>query len=249
MLPIARSMKDHGCFLIHICMDYPEPELEDHYSLADLTMVIPSAGFQALRAVLGDRAIHLPQMGPPASNGSGLHSAAVEPEALGTIPHPRLIYLGIPQNRLAYSLVREVMVTRPDWHFVFFGPPDYLDLPNAHALPWMPFTEITRIAAASDLGFMPYDCSDARQYNSEPLKLLDHFALGQAVVSTPIASLLELSGVAYLGNTSGELIHAVEEALCEPPESPKRIRRMQIAEEHSLPNTAAFLNNVLPVKE
>ncbi len=249
MLPLARAMKDRGCFLIHICMDYPEPELVEHSSLADLTMVIPIAGFQAVRAALGDRALHFPQMGPPVCNGNGLHSTASEPEALCAIPRPRLTYMGIPQNRLAFSLLRDVLVARPDWHFIFFGPADYLQLPNAHALPWMPFKEISKIAAASDVGFMPYDCSDARQFNSEPLKLLDHFALGMPVVSTPIASLLELSDVAYLGNTPGELIHAIEEALREPPESLKRIRRMQIAEEHSLRNIAAFLAKVLPERD
>ncbi len=235
--------------MIHICMDFPEPELEEHSSLANLTMVIPSAGFQELRPTLGDRVVHLPQLGPPTQNGTSVQSTDAEPEVLRAIPRPRLTYLGVPQNRLAFSLLREVLAARPDWHFVFFGPANYLTLPNAHALPWMPFTEITKIAAASDLGFMPYDCGDARQYNSVPLKLLDHFALGKPVVSTPIASLLEYSSVAYLGNTPGELIQAIEDALRESPESPKRIRRKQIAEEHSLRNIATFLSGVLPLKD
>ena len=249
MLPLASAMKDQGCSLIHVCMDYPEGDFEEHYSLADLTMVIPSAGFQVARTAVGNRAIHLPQMGPPTMNGNRPHAEVVEPEILRAIPRPRLTYLGIPQKRLAFSLLRDVLIARPDWHFVYFGPANYLQLPNAHALPWMPFKEITNIAAASDVGFMPYDCSDARQYNSEPLKLLDHFTLGMPVVSTPIASLLALSDVAYLGNTRDELIRAIEEALQETPESAKRIRRMEIAEEHSLQNTAAFLSKVLLVKE
>jgi len=249
MLPLVRIMKDNGSFLIHICMDYPEPELAEHSSLADQTMVIPSAGFQDLRVTLGDRVILLPQLGPPSRNGTSVQSADADPETLRAIPRPRLAYLGIPQDRLAVSLLREVLVAMPDWHFVFFGPASYLNLPNAHALPWMPFTEITRIAAASDLGFMPYDCDDARQYNSVPLKLLDHFALGMPVVSTPIASLLEHSSIAYLGKTSGELIRAVEDALREPPESPKRIARKQFAEEHSLRNIATFLSKVLPLQD
>ena len=79
-----------------------------------------------------------------------------------------------------------------------------------------------------------------------PLKLLDHFAVGTPIVGTPILSFRELGDLVYLGENAGELIRAVECALTEPPDSPKRARRKEIARDHSLENIAALLGRVLP---
>src|SRR5579862_6515624 len=116
--------------------------------------------------------------------------------------------------------------------------------PNAHALPWMSASELGQVIASCDVGFMPYNCSDPVQYNCVPLKLLDYFGEGMPVVATPILSMLEMRDVVYLGETASELIDATQEALNEPPESPKRARRKKIAREHSLENIASLLRGI-----
>ena len=245
-LTIGRQMKRRGYSLIHICMDYPEPELSEHAALADHTFIIPRAGLDPLRKMVGDRTILLPQLGPPAQKEPATHSEALL-ATLDSIPRPRLTYLGVPQSRLDLQILRKVLEARPDWHFIHFGPADTLQFKNAHALPWGSQADLARVIAATDAGLMPYDCADAREYNCVPLKMLDHFAAGTPIAATPVITFQELSDVVYLGKNADELIRAIESALSEPLDSPKRVRRKEIAREHSLENIAAFLARSLPL--
>jgi hypothetical protein len=248
MLPVCHEMKRRGYSLVHICMDYPEPELLEHTTPADLTFVIPRAGVEPLRRMIGDRTVLLPQLGPPARKEDGAAST-IQITALNSIPRPRLTYLGVPQSRLDLSILRKVLQARPDWHFIHFGPADTLPFKNAHSLPWGSQSDLARVIAATDVGLMPYDCADAREINSVPLKMLDHFGAGTPIAGTPIITFQEFSDVVYLGKDAAELIRAIESALSEPPDSPKRARRKEIAHEHSLENIATFLSKVLPLHD
>jgi hypothetical protein len=247
-LAICQQMKRRGYSLIHICMDYPEPELSEHATLADYTFVIPGAGLEPLRKIIGDRTILLPQLGPPAQNESTAYSQTLL-ATLDSIPRPRLAYLGVPQSRLDIPILHKVLEARPDWHFIHFGPPDSLQFKNAHSLPWGSQSDLARVVAATDVGFMPYDCTDAREYNCVPLKMLDHFNIGTPIAATPIITFQNLSDVVYLGKNAEELVSAIESALNEPLDSPKRARRKEIAREHSLENIAAFLEKALPLHD
>jgi hypothetical protein len=59
--------------------------------------------------------------------------------------------------------------------------------------------------------------------------------------------MLEMKNEVYVGDTVGELTEAIESALSESAESPKRARRKTIAHEHSLENIAELLGRVLPI--
>jgi glycosyltransferase involved in cell wall biosynthesis len=171
-----------------------------------------------------------------------------EPTALKPIPRPRLIYAGALQNRVLLPVVREILESKHEWHFLHFGSVEGLPEGNAHRLPWMPIEELERVIAACDVGFMPYDLNDAVQYNVAPLKLLDYFGAGLPVVATPIADMKELQDLVYLGTTAGELTIALERALSESADNPKRARRKEIAQEHSLENIAVLLGKILPLE-
>jgi glycosyltransferase involved in cell wall biosynthesis len=249
LLPVCQQMQRSGYPLIHVSMDKPQNQLLEHASMAMKTLVIPRTSYHELRAKLGDRIVKLPQLGSLPTNKTEESPALEELAAFHSIPRPRLTYLGAPQSRLMLPVLREILLARPQWHFVHFGPRDTLDLPNVHALPWMSKTDLARVIAATDVAFMPYDCANEQSFNCVPLKLLDHFALDTPVVSTPIISVWELSDVVYTGENAGELIHAVESALSESPDSPKRARRKEIAREHSLENIAALLAKLLPLHD
>ena len=57
----------------------------------------------------------------------------------------------------------------------------------------------------------------------------------------------EFAQGAYTGETAAGSIDAIERALSEPADSPKRARRKEIAREHSLENIAALLARILPI--
>jgi hypothetical protein len=247
LLPVCSEMKRRGYFLVYTCMDFPQIELKGHVSVADLTLMIQRAAIDSVHAIAGDRAVLIPQFGPPQKNGVGGSLSVGEPAVLQKIPHPRLIYAGALQNRVTLPVVRAILETRPQWQFLYFGSPDNLSLPNSHALPWMNREELMRVIQACEVGFMPYDRNDPVQNNCVPLKLLDYFGVGMPVVSTPIVSMLELKNEVYVGDTVGELTEAIECALSESAESPKRARRMEIAREHSLDKAATLLGMILPI--
>jgi hypothetical protein len=249
LLPVCQQMQRRGYTLIHVTMDKPQNQLLEHASMAAMTLVIPQASYDELCAKLGSRVVKLPQLGSMIKNNPEEPPKMEEPGAFRSIPRPRLIYIGAPQSRLMLPAIREILAAHPEWHFVHFGTPDTLNLPNVHALPWMSKAELARVIAAADVAFMPYDCANEQSFNSVPLKVLDHFEVGTPVVSTPILSVQELSDVVYLGRSAAELTSAIELALNEPFNSPKRARRKEIAREHSLENIAAFLEKVLPLHD
>ncbi len=247
LLPVCAEMRRRGYFLVHVCMDFPEIEFQVHVSSADLTLMIQRAALDPVRAIAGDCAVLIPQFGPPEKNGVGGNLAGSEPAVLHKIPRPRLIYAGALQNRVVLPVVREILKARPQWQFLHFGAPDNLSLPNSHDLPWMSREDLMCVIESCDIGFMPYDRSDPVQNNCVPLKLLDYFGLGLPVVSTPIVSMLEMKDLVYIGETAAGSIDAIERALSEPVDSPKRARRKEIAREHSLENIAALLARILPI--
>jgi hypothetical protein len=249
LLPVAHQMQRRGYTLIHVSMDKPQNQLLEHASIALKTLVIPRASYDELRAKLGDRVVKLPQLGSMIRNNPQEAPQMEEPTVFSSIPKPKLTYIGAPQSRLMLPAIREILAAHPEWHFVHFGAPDTLNLPNVHALPWMSKVDLARVIAAIDIAFMPYDCANEQSFNCVPLKLLDHFEVGTPVVSTPIISVQELSDVVYLGENVTELTSAIESALSELSDSPKRARRKEIAREHSLENIAEFLSRVLPLHD
>ena len=244
VLPICEEMKRRGSLLVHVCMDYPLPDQDEHVRLSDVTLVIPETIFHKLRDRFGNKVRLMQQSICLAPYSSGV-AASAEPPELACVPRPRLGYLGSTENRLNLELLRTVLVAHPDWHFVSFGGTNGLMIPNAHVMPWRKPNDLPQVVANLDVGFMPYHCGDDKNLHCVPLKLLDYFAMGIPVVSTPIINVLRYEGLVYFGNDARELGQATVQALEEPSDSPKRQLRMEIAKAHSLENLATWLLDVL----
>jgi glycosyltransferase involved in cell wall biosynthesis len=146
-------------------------------------------------------------------------------------------------------VLASLLSSHPNWHFLSVGPREVLPLPNAHTFPWVPREELASFIQNLDVGFTPYDCYHVARFHGVPLKLFEYFAFGLPVVSTPLVELWEYKDLIYLGDTAEELASAVEKALREPPDSPKRAARIEIARKHSLQNLSATLRESLPLGE
>jgi hypothetical protein len=233
MTPLCEQMRAAGYPLVHICMDYPEPYQHELIELSDQTVVIPKQVFRELQARYDEKiqwipqSIHLPAAEVPSH---GLHS---EPVEIANIPRPRLGYLGPVFARLDLPLLRAFLENNPGWHFVYFGDRDNTLPPNAHAMGWHRPDELPRYVDSLDAGLMPYDCSGKKNLYCSPLKLYDYFLKGLPVVSTPILEISEFKDLVYVGSTAEELSAAVAHALEEPPDSPKRALRIEVARAHS----------------
>ena len=245
-VPLCRELKKKNFRLVHVCMDYPEPGQEEHIQLSELTMVIPRSVFYQLNAKYGEKIVPIPQVTQMLDRvGSpDVRSSSVR-EEFATIPRPRLGYLGPVTNRLNVKLLAEVLSLRPDWHFLHFGTAPCLRIANVHAMPWREPKDLGDAIFGLDVGFMPYDCCDNKNFHCMPLKLFDYFSRGLPVVSTPILNLWEFEDSVYFGHDAEGLCRAVQSALDESPDSPKKCNRLRIARDHSISALSAALRGVL----
>jgi len=244
--PLCEEMKAAGFPLIHICMDYPEAYQYELIALSDRTLVIPKAVFHKLRAKYGEKVQWIPQsIHLPAARNGGRS----RPAELASVPRPRLGYLGPIFARLNLGMLREVLTANPQWHFVYFGHSKDLPLANAHEMGWHPPEELPGYVVSFDAGIMPYDCFDEKNLHCSPLKLYDYFLAGTPVVATPILELLEFQDLIYFGESAREFSGAIEDALREPADSAKRLRRMEVARAHSTEALGLHLEEVLGIFE
>jgi hypothetical protein len=244
MTALCKAMREAGFPLVHICMDYPEAYQFELIELSDQTLVIPKAVFHELRAKYGEKIQWIPQ---------SIHLSASfqkspvreEPAQLAAIPRPRLGYLGPIFARLNLPILREFLAQNRNWHFVYFGESNDLPAPNAHAMAWRTPEELAKLVASFDVGLMPYDCTEMKNLHCSPLKLYDYFLAGLPVVATPILAISEFKDLIYAGSTAQELTDAVDRALREPPDSPQRALRVDVARAHSTDALGQRLEDVL----
>ena len=250
---VCRQMRKNY-FVAYVCTDYASDgvnsrEQEHLVEMSDQTLVIPPSRFHQLKAKFGAKISMIPQavefthLTRPAR--SGLPSSVIPPD----VPRPRLGYFGAPFSNLNRPLLVSFLKACPDWHFVSLGSERAVALPNAHLVPWLARAAFAQFIRSVDVGFMPYDCYKEIRLHGVPLKLLEYFAFGIPVVSTPLIHLWQYKDLIYFGETTEELVSAVEAALKEPTDSPKRSARIEIARNHSIENLAMTLRRCLPLDE
>ena len=243
--PLCRDFKRKGFFLIHVCMDYPEPCQREHIELSDLTLAIPQSVFHQLRTKYGNKIARIPQV-TRTSNARGENCTNLgASDEFAAIPRPRLGYIGPVTDRLNLRVLESLLTARPDWQFLHFGAEKCLPLPNVHVMAWHSPEKLHDVIANLDVGLMPYDCYSNKNFHFMPLKVFDYFSIGLPVVSTPIVNLWEFSDTIYFGDDADELSRAIQSALDEPAGSPKKSARIAIAQEHSIEGLAHVLQGIL----
>jgi hypothetical protein len=246
-LELCREFKRRGFPLIHVCMDYHLAQQIEHVRFSDRTLAIPLVAFEELQQQFDGKIRFLPQFGGLRGDGLTTNRQSSVLSDFSEIPRPRLGYLGNLEGRVSLPLLREFLVRHPEWQFVSFGAEKSLMLPNEHLLRWRSRLDLPAILAGFDIGFMPYDCSDPKNLHCVPLKLFDYFSTGMPVASTPIAYLNEHPDLVYVGSTVGELADAVRHALGESFESSSKVKRIAMAEEHSIKKQAGRLLSLLDI--
>lgn len=147
-----------------------------------------------------------------------------EPADQSAIPHPRLGYYGVIDERLDLDLIRSVATARPDLSFVFIGPvlkisPD--DLPcaaNIHYLGQKAYLDLPAYLSGWNVALMPFALNDATRFIS-PTKTPEYLAAGRPVVGTRIADVVrsygDIQGV-FLADGADEFAEACDAALALP---------------------------------
>lgn len=144
-----------------------------------------------------------------------------DPPDQAEIPHPRLGFFGVIDERFDIQLVAELAVRRPDWHIVLIGPVVKIDeaslprLANIHYLGSRPYEALPAYLAGWDVALMPFAHNESTRYIS-PTKTPEYLAGGCPVVSTAVRDVVKgygNSGVVSIADTPEAFIEAVQDAL------------------------------------
>ncbi len=141
-----------------------------------------------------------------------------DPEDQKNIPHPRLGFYGVIDERFDIELIKSMAIQRPDWHFVMIGPVVKIDpetlpkLNNVHFLGSKSYNELPAYVSGWDIALIPFMINESTKFIS-PTKTPEYLAAGKPVVSTPIADVVDPygnNGLVHIASTAEEFIKAAE---------------------------------------
>jgi glycosyltransferase involved in cell wall biosynthesis len=149
-----------------------------------------------------------------------------DPADQADIPHPRLGFFGVIDERLDIGLLAEMADRRPGWSFVMIGPVVKIDpetLPrraNIHWLGGRDYKSLPAYLAHWDIGIMPFALNEATRFIS-PTKTPEFLAAGLPVVSSPITDVVRPYGdqrLVEIVRSAKGFIACCEDLLRRPPD-------------------------------
>jgi glycosyltransferase involved in cell wall biosynthesis len=150
-------------------------------------------------------------------------SVVEEPADQAEIPHPRLGFFGVIDERMDIELLEKVAAARPDWHLVMVGPVvkiDPADLPrreNIHYLGGKSYDELPSYLSGWDVALLPFARNESTRFIS-PTKTPEYLAAGCPVVSTSIRDVVRPygeQGLVHIADEVDEFVASVEAAMNE----------------------------------
>lgn len=146
-----------------------------------------------------------------------------EPEDQLNIPHPRLGFFGVIDERFDIELLKNMATDRPEWQFVMIGPVVKIDpsiLPrhdNIHYLGGKSYKDLPSYLAGWDVALLLFARNESTRFIS-PTKTPEYLAAGKPVVSTSIRDVVRPYGdekLALIADESADFVRAVEELLAQ----------------------------------
>lgn len=152
-----------------------------------------------------------------------------DPADQAAIPHPRVGFAGVIDERLDVGLVAEAATRMPDVQFIMIGPVVKIDpadlprLPNIHWLGGKSYAELPLYMANWEMGWMPFALNEATRYIS-PTKTPEFLAAGLPVVSTAIVDVVRSYGAQGLVQIadSDDIEDKIRESLGNPKDLLRR---------------------------
>ncbi len=143
---------------------------------------------------------------------------------LASVPHPRIGYAGVLDERLDLELLHAMVAHHPEWHFIFAGPvtnvePDVLPLQgNVHYLGQLAYQRLPAAFASWDVAWIPFAHNSATQYIN-PTKTPEYLAAGLRVISTPIRDVVHTWGdheAVTIASTATECAEGIRRSISAP---------------------------------
>jgi GT2 family glycosyltransferase/glycosyltransferase involved in cell wall biosynthesis len=159
-----------------------------------------------------------------------------ETSILGAVSHPVIGYFGALASWVDAGLLKAIAERFRGATLVLAGGVFDLDLsalealPNVRLLGQLPYEDMPRLLWQFDVCLIPFAVNSITQATN-PVKLYEYFSSGKPVVASRLAELEPFADVCYLAEGRAAILAALERALAEPADDPRRERRRRIAEE------------------
>lgn len=231
--PMALSFTEHlqPLAIVYDCMDElsafkgASPTLKNNevelFRRADLVFT----GGQSLYEAKRDRHPHVYAF--PSSvdvaHFAQARNISQEPADQANIPHPRLGFYGVIDERMDLELLAGIAAARPDWHLVMIGPVVKIDpamLPqgeNIHYLDSKDYKELPAYLAGWDVAMLPFARNESTRFIS-PTKTPEYLAAGKPVVSTSIRDVVRPYGqenLVEIADSVSEFVAAAQNVMQE----------------------------------
>jgi UDP-galactopyranose mutase len=231
--PMALPLADHlsPTAIVYDCMDElsafkgAPPELKDYEAdlmrRASLVLTGGRSLYEAKRHQHHN--IHALPSSVDVAHFGQARSITPDPLDQRDIPHPRLGFFGVIDERLDIALLDDVAAMRPDWHIVMLGPVVKIDpaslprRPNIHYLGPKSYAELPGYLSGWDVALLPFARNDATRFIS-PTKTPEYLAAGKPVVSTSIRDVVSPygeQGLARIADDAPTFVDACTAAMAE----------------------------------
>lgn len=180
---------------------FAPPELltfeNELYQLADVVFTGGESLYQAKKHLHHD--IHAFPSSVDVPHFARARTQKTDPEDQANIPHPRLGFFGVIDERMNLELVEKLATLQPDWQIVMVGPVVKIDpahlpkLPNVHWLGGKKYEQLPDYISGWDVAIMPFALNDSTKFIS-PTKTPEFLAAGRPVVSTGITDVVKPYG-------------------------------------------------------
>jgi UDP-galactopyranose mutase len=204
--PMAMRFSDHLTpeVIVYDCMDElsafknaPEGLIEHEQHLFRRADVVFAGGpslFASKRNQHGN--IHLFPSSIDRAHFAAARSPLPDPDEQADIPHPRIGFYGVLDERLDRDLLNQLAKQHPAWHFILLGPMVKIrpeELPSAcniHYISQKTYAELPSYLANWDVAMLPFAQNASTRFIS-PTKTPEYLAAGKPVVSTPIPDVVK----------------------------------------------------------
>lgn len=145
----------------------------------------------------------------------------IEPDDQVNIPHPRIGFYGVIDERFDHELLMQIADLKPDYQFIIAGPIVKIDpriLPrrnNIHYLGKKDYHALPLYLAGWDCAMMPFAHNDSTKFIS-PTKTPEFLAAGKPVVSTSIKDVVNPYGnhhMVHIADSPEDFIDGIDLAM------------------------------------
>jgi UDP-galactopyranose mutase len=146
-----------------------------------------------------------------------------EPEDQSAIPHPRIGFYGVLDERLDFDLLTGIADERADWNLVVVGPIAYSKLnpadipqrPNIYYLGGKEYEDLPAYLSGWDVALLPFVMNESTRFVS-PTKIPEYLAAGRPVVSSPIADVVTpygKEGLVRIADGVAQFVDAIDDSI------------------------------------